>query len=65
MCSEPLLQLAPEASANTVPMAIGTNRNFVKNKAAFNPYLLQAGLSSFVLVKSLYVIVFAISVQRF
>jgi hypothetical protein len=43
MCSEPLLLLAPEASVNTVPIAIGTNRNFVKNKAAFNPYMLAAG----------------------
>ena len=30
-----LLQLAPEASVNT-----GLNRTFVKNKAAFNPYML-------------------------
>jgi hypothetical protein len=36
---EVLLQLAPEASVNT-----GLNRTFVKNKAAFNPYMLCAAL---------------------
>jgi len=35
------LQQAPEASVNT-----GLNRTFLKKKAAFNPYMLPAGLLS-------------------
>jgi hypothetical protein len=36
-----LLQQATKASVNT-----GLNRTFVKNKAAFNPYMLAAGILS-------------------